>query len=328
MFVLVVIASGDLMPSIMHTLFNFHSGGFWVDRRTWIVLIGLLMCYPLSTMRTLSALKFTNSLTFLVLCALLSIIFLYATVPSLDPCQGKALGEVCKGTTEVWTPSLTALQLLPILIYTFCCQQNIFAIYNESNSQKVEVMSNVVYTGSILSLLLKLGIGLTVYLTYGSILTGNFFLHYPNSQLVGVARMCIVLKSAFSYPMQMHPCRNALASLVNQVITDEEWSAEDEAYVPSNRQLQVYTFGMCLGTFIVALTVSELGWFLALMGSTIAPIISYILPGLFYWQLHPHQTMSTNGHKKIAFGLMAIGCFIVPTCMALIIMKKPEIASD
>ncbi len=136
----------------------------------------------------------------------------------------------------------------------------------------------------------------------------------PTSLFVAVGQLAVVILVLFSYPLQVHPCRNCLDKVFHagsvpstKVIVHDDDEEEEEnldelpsavmtplkhslltsaivasgftiAYFVDNLQM-----GKLLGITLGALSMSCV--VLSFVGSTGSTTISFILPGLFYWKV-------------------------------------------
>ena len=69
-----------------------------------------------------------------------------------------------------------------------------------------------------------------------------------------------------------------------------------------------------LVTGAVALTVTNLGTVLGLVGATGSTAVTYILPGAIYYRLHPHS----HPLRYIAALQFVVGCCITPIALTFI----------
>merc|ERR1712196_296584 len=53
------------------------------------------------------------------------------------------------------------------------------------------------------------------YATYGSLVQSDILKNYPRNALTSFARVFVALLVAFSYPLQQHPARRSVMSIVN-----------------------------------------------------------------------------------------------------------------
>ena len=76
----------------------------------------------------------------------------------------------------------------------------------------------------------------------------------------------------------------------------------------------VMTTCILIGSYIIAITVSELELVLSLVGSTGSTAISFILPGCFYYKLHANHPWT--GRKILSVLLAAYGCMVMVICLS------------
>lgn len=218
----------------------------------------------------------------------------------------------------------------PVQVFAFTCAQNVcslllnacyyvadfflqlFPLYNEivDNSQK---RMNIMIGTSIGSATLTYEIiAVFGYLTFGSKVSfifpegkialthstqvgANIIAMYPSTSLfIAIGQLAIVILVLFSYPLQVHPCRNCLDKMLHPdkpaapstAADEDEEESDDHAHVqlPAWKHTLLTSIIIGLG-FLVAFNVDDLGLVLAFVGSTGSTTISFILPGLFYWQV-------------------------------------------
>jgi hypothetical protein len=143
---------------------------------------------------------------------------------------------------------------------------------------------------------------------------------YPSTSLfIAVGQLAIVTLVMFSYPLQVHPCRNCLEkvfhpehvvakSMAEEVEEEEELEPGGDEHghhgelSPVKRFL--FTTGIVIGGFSLAYFVNDLQMgtlertvivsdqpklipylVLSFVGATGSTTISFILPGLLYWKV-------------------------------------------
>jgi amino acid permease len=170
---------------------------------------------------------------------------------------------------------------------------------------------------------------------------------YPwTSVVIAIGRLGIVLSVALSYPLQAHPCRACLHTLtkdwhlINTSTGEDEHDNEeadtlmgkDDHGLPvgkpmGQRKFVSLTTGILLLGFAIAMVIDELevgkswapyishsGHFsfyskvLSFVGSTGSTMISFILPGMFYFSLFRHERSIT---KWLAFSLATYGVVVM-----------------
>lgn len=80
----------------------------------------------------------------------------------------------------------------------------------------------------------------------------------------------------------------------------------------------VITLSFLSLSFMLAMIVDDLGVVLALVGATGSTLVSYVLPGLIYIKIYPHNDFS----KAMAYIQLMLGVVIIPLALYFIITKQ------
>lgn len=81
----------------------------------------------------------------------------------------------------------------------------------------------------------------------------------------------------------------------------------------------VVTCLFLLGSFCIAMLISDLGLVLAIVGATGSTMVSYILPGAIYIKLHSEQKVWNDKWKGWAYIQLFLGFAIVPTALYFVL---------
>ncbi|KAJ7699026.1 transmembrane amino acid transporter protein-domain-containing protein [Mycena rosella] len=313
-----------LMPNVVTALYHDLSSSTppaWaLSGRNWISIF-MIILVPLVFLRHLDSLRHTSYV------ALFSVAYLVVIVITVyfNPLEG--MPE--RGEVHLWHFSPNFVSTFPVQVFAFTCSQNLFPIFNElkSNTQK---RMNVVIGGAIGSATLTYEvIAIFGYLTFGSTVGANIIAMYPSTSLfIAVGQLAIVILVLFSYPLQVHPCRNCLDKIFHatEVIKQAEAAAsaasiaEDDdlpevdadhaAGEMSPLKHTLLTTAIVVSGFTIAFFVNDLQLVLSFVGSTGSTTISFILPGLFYWQLTRADRNRNNALSLGALALAVYGAFV------------------
>ncbi|KAJ7289179.1 transmembrane amino acid transporter protein-domain-containing protein [Mycena rebaudengoi] len=322
-----------LMPNVVAALYHDLAGpstippAWALSGRIWISGF-MIVLVPLVFLRHLDSLRHTSYV------ALFSVGYLVVIVITVyfSPLEG--MPE--KGEVRLihFTPNFVSS--FPVQVFAFTCSQNLFPIYNElkSNTQK---RMNMVIGGAIGSATLTYEvIAIFGYLTFGSKVGANIIAMYPSTSLfIAIGQLAIVVLVLFSYPLQVHPCRNCLdkifhaGDVVKQVAAmdpdalTEPDALDDDHAAPEMSTLKhtLLTTAIVVSGFTIAFFVNDLQLVLSFVGSTGSTTISFILPGLFYWQLTRGDRNRNNTLSLAALALAAYGSFIFVFCLGFNIYK-------
>ncbi|WVN87357.1 uncharacterized protein L203_102535 [Cryptococcus depauperatus CBS 7841] len=323
-----------LLPQVCNTIANiFHhplaqdsillASHFWLI--VWMVIIT-----PLSFMRTLDSLRFTSQIALLTVIYLLVVVVGWYFVKGVSPERGQVVPFRWDKNT---------LSSFPVQVFAYTCSQNLFPIYNELKNKSQKKMNTVI----VVSIGSAICIGIIGYLTFGSKVSSNIIAMYPATTLfVAIGRLGIVMLVGLSYPLQLLPCRASLHHLTHGLFKQQDHSAggpddsmiqanddddsdgEEDPLVPSENaslhprheplsmQFLALTLGILISGFLIAYNVHELNIVLSFVGSTGSTIISFILPGFFYFFLFRQEPGNT---KWYALALGIYGMFVMLFCL-------------
>lgn len=209
-----LIVIGDLMPDVMEF---FEVGGALSHRQFW-VFIGFLIVAPLSCLHNLDSLKFTSFFAIGFVVFLTILISLYAfDMPDMDACDDIANDEECKGETSNFVMDMDTMRVFSIFVFGFTCQQNIFAVKNELINPTPSRINGVIVSAIGTAMTLYFIVSCFGYATYGANVESDILTNYPETYLTSFARLFVSLLVAFSYPLQCHPARRCIITLIGSV---------------------------------------------------------------------------------------------------------------
>jgi amino acid permease len=241
-------------------------------------------------------------------------------------------GEVhdapCRGEHVVSAEGVSVLHALPIFVFAYTCHQNAISITNELHRPTKTRIRQVIASSIGLAMLEYIVIAISGYATFGASVDADILATYPAaSPLVAVARCAIAIVVTFSYPLQSHPARACVTTLVRS-LGDRYGCSEQAAAFAARLNMQpakalrltITTIFLILST-ILALCLSNLGLIMSIVGATGSTTISYILPGGCYFLLFKREVSI----KRSLAGLQcATGLIFVPLMLVLIFAASPE----
>ncbi|KAJ3541513.1 hypothetical protein NM688_g6071 [Phlebia brevispora] len=304
-----------LMPSVVAALYHdltspdTNPPDWALSGRSWILLL-MLILVPLSFLRKLDSLRHTSYIALFSVAYLVVIVIVCYFFP-LKGTQERGEVHLIK-----FTPNFVST--FPVQVFAYTCSQNIFPIFNEIHENTQARMNIVIGTSIGGAAFIYEIIAIFGYLTFGSKVGANIIAMYPSTSLfIAVGQLAIAVLVMFSYPLQVHPCRNCLdkvfhaghvlpaktGSLENEDVEVEDEHSDSPDMTPLKHTL--LTLGIIISGFTIAYFVDDLqmgkictAFFtasdalkcdvrtvLSFVGSTGSTTISFILPGLFYWKL-------------------------------------------
>jgi len=335
-----LIIVGDLVPDAM----TFFGIGDSTELRWFWISVSFSVAAPLACLRNLSSLRFTATGAVCIVAWTVTLIMLFFARAggTFDPCAfdetlgvdgrqanftlvGGSSARVvqppyslqddelpCRGASfEAFTSDPVALfKVLPVFIFGFTCQQNIFTICNEVRNASKRRVDNILAMSYTLAGCAFAIAALMGYATYGNRVHPDVLKGYPQSKVVEFTRILYSVLATVSYPLQMHPSRTSVLALFRLCCPlrgSVEEGAEEWRYV-------IVTLVLLLCSYALALTVTNLGVVLAIVGASGSTMVSYILPGLVYFRTfkEPHFK------RHMAIVQFCFGCVIMPTCLIMI----------
>eukprot|EP01032_Pedospumella_encystans_P012238 gene12238-14171_t len=210
-----LIVVSDLMPFVAS---NFGATGMWIGRELWVV-IGFCIGAPMCLLKDLSSLATVSSFAIVFVSFFALLVCLYGMdIEGFDPCSHRE-NEPCHGNIAPVVLSVHSLKAMPIFVFGFTCQQNAFAVCNEMRNITIGRV-NISIVGSIATTLMfyliLAGVG---YATFGSLVENDILVSYPTNYFTSIARVFISLLVLLSYPMQCHPARRCILTIIDYCTT-------------------------------------------------------------------------------------------------------------
>jgi amino acid permease len=204
-----LIVAGDLMPTVMAQM---HAPDRWQVRELWVT-IAVMVAGPLACASRLEVLKLSSLLAICCVCYLAVLSLVVLAEPQLA-CNGSDPTGSCRGPPSA-RPDGSTLQVISVFVFSFTCQQNLFAMVNELHAPKLERVNRVILTAVFLALSLYLVVAVSGYLVYGSKVRPDLLTNYPtDSTPFLAARVGVSIVVMCAYPLQAHPSRKCALTLL------------------------------------------------------------------------------------------------------------------
>lgn len=307
-----LVIMGDLLPQILS---KFTSNEWFLDRNV-LISCCMLVVSPLCFMKTLESLKYASMVAISSVAYLCFLVLYHFLFPTKDI-------TFLKGIISLGIPPnatiRTMLSSFPIFVFAYTCQHNMFSIINELPDSSIKTSRRVAYTAIVLAILLYMTIGNSGYLTFGDRVTDNIIALYPLSLSTTIGRIAILLLVMLAFPLQCHPARDSINNMwhhftKNGYIIPEESSGlikntyrtnvsdssandipteqfeENDFNTTNSTPLEglrfiVITSTILVFSYLVSVSVTSLAKVLAIVGATGSTSISFILPGIFGYQI-------------------------------------------
>eukprot|EP00622_Pseudochattonella_farcimen_P000142 FR734582.1.p1 GENE.FR734582.1~~FR734582.1.p1 ORF type:complete len:346 (+),score=50.95 FR734582.1:117-1040(+) len=276
------------MPDVVTGISAEAEGTGWTNRQLWVTF-GLCVVAPLSFFESMDRLAFTSMLSLGFVAFLTGMVFVFAVAP-LDAC-GDDVDE-CQGNEQAFIFNMDTVKVLTVFIFGYTCQQNVFAITNEIATPTRERVDSVIGFSIGLAICVYVIVAVSGYATFGDAVESDILVNYGTGPAVTIARLFVAMLVCFSYPLQCHPSRMCTTSIVKLIFPGATVRHKFKVHL-----LITAVFLTC--SYLVALTVTDLGVVLAIVRATGSTMVSYVLPGVCYFRIFKerHLKDTWQGHR-------------------------------
>ncbi|KAE9049497.1 hypothetical protein PR001_g3264 [Phytophthora rubi] len=290
-----LVTLGDIITPLGELCFGMQS----IFAQRWVLMAiscGTIML-PLSLMKDISSLQFSSIL------GVFSIIFLVIAVAirSIMYASANGIPEDISWTIDL-SRGPNFMLSVPIVMFAFTCQVNVFSIYTELQRPCIRRMNKVVDRATLISFLIYLSIGVVAYLAFGPQLVepkykGNILLSFPLSDtLIAISRAAITFTVAVAFPLNIFPCRFTIDMMFFS-------NSEDSL----SRHVAV-TSGLVLLALLLAIFCPSINVVFGIIGGTCSTVVCFCFPAAFILKLEDGPLL---GPKKIGPVLLFIGAIVI-----------------
>lgn len=267
------------------------------NRAALIIVVSIGILLPLSLVDKMSSLRFTSLL------AIVTISYLVFAI------CGISLHNAGSWPSDItWTassPKDIALAV-PIILFAFTAQVNVFSIYTELRRPSIRRMNKVSGWSTMISLVLYGLIGIFGYLqntvsTDPDILN-NYHLSNP---VIAIAQVCVGVTVILAFPLNVFPCRFTLEMM---------FFSSQGSRIP----FICLTVGIVVLSALLAILLPGIDVVFSLLGSTTSAVVCFILPAAFSLKLKPHDRWSASWVAEWAFLVAGVVVGIVSTCISIL----------
>ena len=161
---------------------------------------------------------------------------------------------------------------LGTFVFAFTCHQNLITIQNEIRANEYPKIKKLVISIMGTALLVYLIFGGVNYYMFGDNLKDNVLMNYPDDPLTKLMKIFYVFVMAFSYPLQVNPCRKYFYSLMN--LTSDMAKNSMALHIIINTTILVLTY-------LLTARGLNLGRVYTFIGASASSFICLVLPPLF-----------------------------------------------
>nr|XP_033706971.1 probable sodium-coupled neutral amino acid transporter 6 isoform X2 [Tursiops truncatus] len=290
-----LIIKTELPAAISEFLSGDHSGSWYLDGETLLIIICVAIVFPLALLPKIGFLGYTSSLSFFFM-----VFFALVISNATDACKPK-----------LFHFSKESAYAIPTMAFSFLCHTSILPIYCELQRPSKKRMQNVTNTAIALSFLIYFISALFGYLTFydsvASELLQGYSKYLPHDVVVMTVKLCILFAVLLTVPLIHFPARKALMMMF--------FSNFPFSWIRHS----LITIALNIMIVLLAIYVPDIRNVLGVVGSSTSTCLIFVFPGLFYLKLSREDFLSWK--KLGAFVLLIFGILVGNFSLALIIFN-------
>ncbi|XP_036887456.1 probable sodium-coupled neutral amino acid transporter 6 isoform X2 [Sturnira hondurensis] len=289
----------ELPAAISEFLSGDYSGSWYLDGKTLLIIICVVIVFPLALLPKIGFLGYTSSLSFFFM-----VFFALAIVI-------KKWSIPCPLTLNCMEQYFQSVYALPATAFSFLCHTSILPIYCELQSPSKKRMQNVTNTAIALTFLIYFISALFGYLTFYDKVASNVLQDYgkylPHDAVVRTVRLCFLCAVLLTVPLIHFPARKAFMMVFFSNLPFS-W-------------IHHFLTTLALNIVIVlcAIYVPDIRNVFGIVGSSTSACLTFVFPGLFYLKLSREDFLSWK--KLGAFVLLILGVLAGNFSLAVIIFN-------
>jgi len=213
-----IIVAGDILQPLMEQMLMGDDGRMsgWnlLQSKTMLqLLLTIFIMLPLSFLTRINSLRVFS----LVACsgvALLAFMLATKAVTMHESGKGEDDNGRPDGVKSIRIDS-NILLALPIMMFAYTCQVNVFAIYSELRPRRPSTMHRAVLITVLCETSLYFLIGLGGYALYGDDVKGNILRSLPSEDVTAViSKLCIAVTVVLTFPLNIFPARFTIQDIL------------------------------------------------------------------------------------------------------------------
>lgn len=299
-----IVAVGDIIYPVAVAL---------LGQQTAPTHTALIIAFVLCIMFPLSFVSKINSLRYSSMAGVLAIVFLVAAV-ALRAAQRIANGYDWGAVVWFNWDVRSIFTSIPIMLFAFTCQVNVFSIYTELHRPSIRRMSRVVHRGFIVNTIIYLVIGIFGALHYGRSTLPDILQNLSLSDpLMAFAQLGVGLTVVLAFPLNIYPARFTIEMMF--------FGRQS----PSLFRFVGLTCLLVFGSLALAVYTPSINSVFALLGSTTSAVVCFILPAMYYLRVFPASAKSVDARSSFlserakARFLLVFGVALGVVCTAVAI---------
>ncbi|KAK8803582.1 hypothetical protein WA158_001276 [Blastocystis sp. Blastoise] len=289
-----IIAIRDIMDNVIGFGFlpDILNNKYLLTSLFWLILM-----LPLSLLRSMDNLRFSSFIGIITVT--------YLAIVSIILCIVNFSAEKFN-SIPAFSFSSKVLNAIPIMLFAFSSQVNVYEIQTELGNDKDKKMKPVARYGMTISSLIYICMGVSGFLTYGNDIKGNILLNFASTPepYVIAGFFAITFTIIMAFPLNIFPARFTLISMI--------WgtkAAEKKATTKGEiARHYIISFLLSFCCLIVGSLVDDLSVVFNFIGGVASTLLCFAFPAICCLYLK---------HKK----LLRLSTFLTISCWLLLVFS-------
>ncbi|XP_032240356.1 probable sodium-coupled neutral amino acid transporter 6 [Nematostella vectensis] len=310
-----------LITDQLQPLFFLMCGpnSFWA-KKIVVLTIPVLVIFPFTLLKSMSALKFTSFLS--VFC----VMFLAGGIVH-QSVESHIGGRITRPDNPVkWWPKdlggfLTSVSITGL---TFACHFNILPMHSELRYQTRQNKRIILYSAMAITYCLNVVVSFFGFMQFRKYVDQDITKNYPHDNVVlTIGRCALALTLLLSFPLLIFPCRDVINRLIWKehapILATDSVSrtmfliSNDTLSGPSRIIWLAETVFLVFFSYVLAYYIPQVAMVWGFVGAIGTTLTIYILPPAFYLRVRLHP--SRPDLKQVAaWGLMLVGILVLIVC--------------
>lgn len=282
--VVYVVAIGDFfIPLQAQAWWPVILGGIWGRRLITTIFWGVFML-PLSLLRNVDSLRFSNAIS------VVSSIFIVFVIAGHSVTNGATMANV-----PPYKMDFNMMMSLPICIFAFSCQTNVFDIHHAMKPKSVRRLTLTAAISMTICTALYILAGIMGLAEFGWRTEGNILKNYDPSQsyIVVCAFFAIAVTVTLVFPMAIFPTRSSVLQLMHY---------RDSNSCPTH-VLRSVSAALAASALLLGLFAPEIQVLFGLLGGVCGSTLDFIWPAVFILRSKNMSRINVIG----AWALIVVG---------------------
>ncbi|GCC21093.1 hypothetical protein chiPu_0019560 [Chiloscyllium punctatum] len=308
------------LPEVIQSFTGQDSSEAWylIDRNL-VILVTLIIILPLCLFRNIGYLGYTSGFSLACMIFFLIVVIYKQTQFSCDTSLSVNITDLvctitCTPEYFVWNDK--TVYALPTMAFAFVCHPSVLPIYRELKDhtcKKMQVVSTISFFSMFAIYLLTAVFG---YLTFYNTVNEELLLSYHDhrDKLILILRLAVITAVVLTVPVLLFTVRSSIVLLVLK--GKFTWLHHF-----------IITFFLLTGSNLLVIYIPSIMDVFAVIGSTSANMLIFILPASLYLKLVKNEPQN-SWQRKGAMAFLAVGIIFMFVTVPLIFVEWNKRSSN